>query len=146
MALDEVISRLSKYCDVRKLDDTEDRSSWFVSEKGSGARGAFRLIASLGFRKGKLTSVFKSWDGSDIQRQIGMATSIYGALSTFVREGRTSCSIDASQKSTPSSESQSAFISCGDKYIRIDIIDIKSGEAQGKTASIVEVLEDQVQP
>jgi hypothetical protein len=135
MPLESATDQLSQCCDVKKSSEKGDFSSWIVSEKGSGGRGEFRGLGSLAFRNGKLESVFKEWERD--QSQVEMAKAFYGAISSFVKEGLTDCTLSAGQKDTPESESKAAFLTCGRKYIRIDILKSKYGE----TASVVEVLE-----
>jgi hypothetical protein len=115
-----VLSRLADGYEVKSWD----RANYMIYHKGSPAPE--RALAMIAFTDGVLTGVSKPWSVND-QRAAQLATGLYGVLTQFKQEGKTHCTIDAGQALGLSAESNTAFISCGGKYIRMNITQLQDG-------------------
>lgn len=134
MPKDAVITNLSASYDVRLLGE-EKFSSWLVNSKSGPP---FTYIGNVVFKDGKLNSVLKDWGPDDSGAGVELATRLYGVLDGFSQEGRRDCHVTVGEKHEPAFEVKTVFISCGNKFVRIDI---DQGDKMGKTANITEVLE-----
>lgn len=134
MPKDAVIAALAGSYEVRNLGEGQV-SSWIVSSKNGPP---FKAVGNVVFKDGKLSSVLKYWGPEDQQKGVEFATSLYGVIDGFAKEGRRTCTISVGQKQDPGYENKAMFITCGEKYIRIDI---DRSEKTGESADITEVLE-----
>src|SRR6267154_499887 len=131
MAEGVVLERLGEKYDVSEYG----HSVWWVKGKVKPSR----LVGSLGFKEGKLKTVVKYWTPEDTpDTRVGFANSLFSALRAFEREGRASCTISTGDQQVSKYDMKAVFISCGQKYLRVDIA---KGE-NGDSANVTEVLED----
>jgi len=80
----------------------------------------------------------KYWTPEDTpDTRVGLANSLFSAVRALEREGRASCTISTNDQQISSYDMKAVFISCGQKYLRIDIT---KGE-KGDSANVTEVLE-----
>jgi hypothetical protein len=82
------------------------------------------------FRSGRLVYASREWAASD---EDGLR-SVLNALTTFVQEGATSCSVSNHSFVSPGTAVDSVFISCGDRDLHL-----LNGNAQG--SAVKHVLE-----
>ena len=94
--------------------------------------------ASVYFKNEKLATIMKYWTVDEQNTDAALGNTLYGAVNTFEREGRTLCRIGTGQSQDPTSETKTIFITCGRKYLRIDVS--RLGQ-QGESATVTEVLE-----
>lgn len=134
LARDPIITSLSRYYSVQNMAEGQ-YSTWMVTSKDGPP---FRSVASLGFRDGKLSSVFKYWGPQDQQKGTEFANALYGVIKGFNEEGKHACAISVGQKQEPNHEAKAIFIACGEKYVRVDI---GRNESTGEYTDITEVLE-----
>jgi len=128
-----VLERLGEKYDVSEYG-RGSYSVWWVKEKVKPSR----LVGSLGFKEGKLKTVMKYWTPEDTpDTRVGLANSLFSAVRALEREGRASCTISTNDQQISSYDMKAVFISCGQKYLRIDIT---KGE-KGDSANVTEVLE-----
>ena len=132
MPQETVIAALGRSYQV--ANGGEDQSSFLVTPKNVPP---FMVIGNVAFTDGKLTSIMKYWSPEDQKKGVEFATSLYGVIDGFVREGRRTCHIDIGQVQDPGYDARAMFIVCGKKQIRIDIS--RSGQF-GESATITEVL------
>jgi hypothetical protein len=123
MPQQKVIDALAGWYVVEKQPgSSEPFSSWMIRTRGAPSAGVpATTLANLGFKDGKLFSVFKYWGPEDQQKGAALASALYGALAQLIKEGRRSCVIDTATNQTPQAEMKSAFIVCGGKYIEVSI-------------------------
>ena len=133
MPREDVLAKLAGNFRIRKDSDT----GWSVWSK----HGPYDPIASLTFKRGKLSGVIKYWGPTDQQKGVDFARSLYGALTGFVTEGRRVCTISVDQTQHPGFEAKSASISCGRKYIMVNISVIDKPGAPPEAATVDEFLQ-----
>jgi hypothetical protein len=134
MAESIALERLGEKYDVSEFG-RGTYSVWWVKEKVKPSR----IVGSLSFKQGKLTTAMKYWTPVDVpDTQVGFADSLFSAVRAFEREGRTGCIVSTAGQPSDSYEVKAVFISCGQKYLRIDITKEENGNS---SASIAEVLE-----
>lgn len=128
-----VLERLGEKYDVSEYG-RGSYSVWWVKEKVKPSR----LVGSLAFKEGKLKTVMKYWTPEDTpDTRVGLANSLFSAVRAFEREGRASCTISTSDQQVSNYDMRAVFISCGQKYLRIDI----TRSEKGDSANVTEVLE-----
>jgi hypothetical protein len=135
MPKDVALSALAKSYELQNLGEGQASSSWLVR---TGKDSAAEPIGSVAFKDGKLTTVMKYWTPKDQQRGFEFATNLYGVITSFTNEGKNLCTIETARKQDTGIDSKAIFISCGAKYVRIDIT---SGAKTGDTTGLAEVLE-----
>jgi len=134
---DAVLYALGKSYDVEKLTESPQFSSWLVTARADTEKlTAPKIVANVAFRQGKLTSVLKNWEPENQQKGVEFATRLYDVLTSFTNEGRSNCSIETERKKDPGYDSKAMFVTCGAKYIRIDILNGPHGE----TVTMSEIL------
>jgi hypothetical protein len=137
MAQDAVLATLGKSYDLEKLTEGQQFSSWLVNARtGTEKLAPPKYVGNVTFRQGKLTTVMKNWAPENQQKGVEFATSLYDVMTSFTNEGRTVCSIETGRKKDPGYDGKAIFVTCGAKYIRIDLL---SGP-QGESTSMAEVL------
>jgi hypothetical protein len=88
-----------------------------------------QAVASLAFKDGKVSTVVKYWDPKDQQQAAPFARSVYGAIAALVKDGKTTCIINASENDSPNAEQKTATITCGGRKIDIDVVHTEKGES-----------------
>jgi hypothetical protein len=137
MPQDVVLTTLGKSYDLEKVNEGPQFSSWFVHARaGTEKLAPPKYVGNVAFKQGKLTSAMKNWGPENQQKGIEFANSLYDVVTSFTNEGRTVCSIETGRKKDPGYDSKTIFVTCGAKYIRIDLL---SGP-QGESTSMAEVL------
>lgn len=132
-----VLATLGKSYDVEKINEGPQFSSWLVNARtGTEELTPPKNIGSVAFRQDKLTTVMKNWAPENQQKGVEFASSLYDVLTSFTNEGRSNCSIETERKKDPGYDSKAMFVTCGAKYIRIDILNGPHGE----TVTMSEVL------
>jgi hypothetical protein len=135
MAQGAVLQQVGQVYDVQEVKFQPPHvSGWMVEEKGKPQKA----ISSLFFKDGKLNSIYKYWTVDEPNTEAAYANAIYGALNSFEREGKTQCTIHTDQVQGPQRESKAIFMTCGQKYLRLDI---GRDENLGEYATLAEVLE-----
>jgi hypothetical protein len=135
MPRDAAIARLAQLYEVEKM---EDDGSWLVQDKGIHDKDhPPHLVGTVSFTNESLISVNKFWGPEDQHRGAEFAQSLYGAIASLVNSGKTGCHISVGENQQPTGESKIAFISCGDRFIRVDII---RRPQIGEVATLTEVL------
>jgi hypothetical protein len=119
----------------RGSECTPDINSCVLWEKQE--QPPFSPVANLGFKDGVLNSVIKYWDPEDQQQAVPFARSVYGAIASLVKDGKTTCNISAQQGDSPGLEQKSVYLICGGRSIDIEITNHKK---YGESATISESL------
>jgi hypothetical protein len=133
MPRDQVITKLTADYSVTKLQ--LDGDEWAVADKNDPTIWE----GHLGFRDGKLTYADRSWTGGT-EDKYSFAQALWGAMSQMESEGLNSCTFDVPTTRSPVAEIRYVRFYCGAKKIEITIIDVFTGEAEGPSVSISEVL------
>jgi hypothetical protein len=133
MAQDTVIAHLADQFTLRKKPGSAD-AVWMVFPK---VTPPFEALASLSFNNGKLAAVLKYWGPADQQEGVKFAGALYAVLGELTKDNGT-CVISNRVSADVSFEAKAIFITCGDKYVRIDIT---RTDRSGESAEITEVLD-----
>jgi hypothetical protein len=89
-----VLQELGVSCALREVGKgTADSSSWIVQAKNQ-PRNAY---ANVDFKSGRLATVAKYWTVDEPNTEPAFANALYGAISSFERQGRTLCTIGTGQ-------------------------------------------------
>ena len=139
MPRDVAISRLAQWY---KLDKQEKSDSWVVmAAQNEGNQTTYRAVGSVSFKDDKVDAVYKKWGPQDGHTDVDFARGIYGVIASLSDRGKTECRIGVGENQQPTGEIKSAFITCGDEYIQVDII--RSAQ-HGELSDVTEVLKARV--
>lgn len=137
MSRDAAISRLAQ---SYKLEKQENSDSWIVlSKQNEGNQTTYDPVGSVSFKHDKLDAVYKKWGPQDGQKGVEFARGIYGAIASLANRGKADCRIGVGENQQPTGEIKSAFITCGDEYIQVDII---RSPQHGDFSDLTEVLKN----
>ena len=135
MPRDTVNSRLAQSYELQKVENSD---TWIVlSEHHEGNQTTHDPVGTVAFKDGKLDEVSKSWGPQDQQKGVDFAHSIYGAIASLANMGKTDCRIAVGENQQPTGEIKSAFITCGDEYIQVEI---SRYSQYGEFSTVSEVL------
>jgi hypothetical protein len=118
MSESDVVKRLSSEFDVRSHSETGGISSWQVCEKGN--KDSIPCPATVTFSNGKLVEAVHRWPEAGTTAEFARFLSSLAAR--FIKEGNTSCRLDAVQLRDQFSTDDSTLIICGNKQLRIGFI------------------------
>jgi len=96
------------------------------------------LIANVAFRSGRLLSVFKYWNPVDQQQGAELARKLYGAVGSLVKDGYTTCTLDAVSSENPQAELRTAFVTCGPRSLQLTVVRLERG---GESVTLSEKLQ-----
>ncbi len=134
MPQERVLQQLGQECDIQEMEGgTARNSTWLASEKGKPKNA----LGSVSFKQARLSIIDKYWTVDEPNTEAAYANALYGAIKGFEHEGEKVCTIKTGQSQNPRGEIKSMFISCGQKYIQLDVI--RLGQ-QGESATVTEVL------
>jgi hypothetical protein len=129
---------ISRLAQSYKLDKQEKSDSWVVmAAQNEGNQMTYRAVGSVSFKDGKLDAVYKKWGPQDGHSDVDLARGIYGVIASLSNRGKTDCRIGVGENQQPTGDIKSAFITCGDEYIQVDIV--RSAQ-HGEFSDVTEVL------
>lgn len=132
-----VLQQLGQDYDLSEMQGSRpDSSSWLIKEKGTSTNA----VGSVYFKNRRLHTVYKYWTLSEPDTQAAFANDLYGAILSFEQERRTLCTIQTAHKQEPKFDARTVFLTCGSKYLRIDIV--KNGD-RPESVSLAEIMESQ---
>jgi hypothetical protein len=92
----------------------------------------------LTFKAGKLAGVERLWAYDDDERSVALTKSLFGALTSVVRSGRSTCVVEDDVSDTPDAQGETVFLNCGKRSIKISVAKV---EGYKEDASVSELLE-----
>jgi hypothetical protein len=110
-------------------------SSWMIRSRNGPP---YEVAGSISCREGRLVYVAKSWTPQTSQQAFAFADAVFGAMSSFVRDGYRACVLNTRNVDEPRSQVRTVSILCGGK--RIDIRALRL-EGSGDLAAVDEILE-----
>jgi hypothetical protein len=115
MPRDAAMSRLAQSFTLKQQGNSD---SWIVI---AGDKPPYRFVGSVAFRDGRLTAIYKDW-APDGHTDVDLARSFYGLVASLESRGKRDCQISVAENQQPSGEIRTAYITCGDEYIQMDVI------------------------
>jgi hypothetical protein len=92
----------------------------------------------LTFKAGKLAGVERLWAYDDDERSVALAKSLFGALTSVVRSGKSTCVVEDNISDAPDAQGETVYLNCGKRSIKISVAKI---EGYKEDASVSELLE-----
>jgi hypothetical protein len=115
----------SSECIATKIEGTDAESPSYLLN----ARSHTEVVhGQLSFAKDKLTLVSRNWD-VDVHSDIEYGQILIGLLHQFEEEGRTSCTVSTSYRSTPELDNKDATITCGAKHLDLILTEYKGSKS-----------------
>jgi hypothetical protein len=138
MAQDFVIQGLRESYNLQETGTPAAAGSSWIAETKAGP--PYVTVARVAFVGGRLTSVYKYWtNGSESESQAGFASTLYGAVTRFEKEGKVPCELTANNSQQPAGELRTLLVTCSgrQKYLSVEIGPMANGN---ESVSLAEVL------
>ena len=119
MPQDIAISKLTNTYDLTKIYGDDNSSYWRIKAKGQDSK----TYGGVTFKNKKVSYVVKNWKTDDQERNYDFAKALYGLITQLVKERNTNCQLWSGEKIEPQITSKAALIVCGEKTVRIDVIE-----------------------
>ena len=92
----------------------------------------------LSFKGGKLTAVERLWAYDNDERSVALAKSLFGALTSVVKSGTSTCVVQDQISDAPDAQGETVYLNCGKRSIKISVAKV---EGYQEDASVSELLE-----
>jgi len=130
----DTLALVGKHFEARPM---QDNSHYIVYVKpAEGEKPKWEGI--LTFKAGKLAAVERLWAYDDNEHSVAMAKSFFGALTSIVRSGTSTCKVEDQISDAPDAQGESVLLSCGKRSIKISVAKV---EGYREDASVSELLE-----
>jgi hypothetical protein len=111
---DSVLKSLAVQC--AHTSTADDGNSWLIASKDDPLKG----IGSVFFKAGRLSLIGKFWsEGAKDPADVDDA--LYFVAAHFIREGRTTCTMDVLQDDAPELGYKRFSMICGHKELRVSV-------------------------
>ncbi len=130
----QALAEVGKHYEVKAM---EDKSQFVVfSKPAQGEKPKWEGM--LSFKEGKLVGVERLWAYDDDERSVALAKSLFGALTSIVRSGVSTCRVEDQISDAPDAQGETVYLNCGKRSIKISVAKV---EGYREDASVSEVLE-----
>jgi hypothetical protein len=130
----DALAEIGKHFEVKAM---EDGSHYVVFAKPTeGEKPKWEGI--LSFKGGKLAGVERLWAYDDDERSVALAKSLFGALTSIVKSGTSTCVVQDQVSDAPDAQGETVFLNCGKRSIKISVAKV---EGYKEDASVSELLE-----
>jgi hypothetical protein len=134
MSQERALAEVGKHFQTKAMQD----ASRFVvfAKPAQGEKPKWQGI--LTFKAGKLAGVERLWAYDDDERSVALAKSLFGALTSVVRSGKSTCVVEDNISDAPDAQGETVYLNCGKRSIKISVAKI---EGYKEDASVSELLE-----
>jgi hypothetical protein len=130
----EALTEVGKHFETKAM---EDGSHFVVFIKpASGEKPKWEGI--LTFKAAKLVAVERLWAYDDDERSVAMAKSLFGALTSVVKSGTSTCKVEDQISDVPDAQGETVYLNCGKRSIKISVAKVAGYR---EDASVSELLE-----
>lgn len=130
----EALAEVAKNFQAKAMED----GSHFVVYAKPEAGEKPRWEGILTFKAGKLAGVERLWAYDDDERGVAMAKSLFGALTSIVKSGKSTCVVEDQVSDAPDAQGETVYLNCGKRSIKISVAKV---EGYKEDASVSELLE-----
>jgi hypothetical protein len=134
MSQADALAEVAKHFETKPMED----GTHFVVYVKPAAGEKPKWEGILTFKAGKLAGVERLWAYDDNEHSVAMAKSFFGALTSIVRSGNTTCRVEDQISDAPDAQGESVVLSCGKRSIKISVAKV---EGYREDASVSELLE-----
>jgi len=130
----DALAQVGKHFETKAM---EDATHFVVFLKpANGEKPKWEGI--LTFKAGKLVAVERLWAYDDDERSVSMAKSLFGALTSVVKSGTSTCKVEDQISDVPDAQGETVYLNCGKRSIKISVAKV---EGYREDASVSELLE-----
>ena len=134
MSQTQALAEVGKHFQTKPM---QDAAHFVVFAKPlEGAKPKWEGI--LTFKSGKLAGVERLWAYDDDERSVALTKSLFGALTSIVRSGKSTCVVEDDVSDTPDAQGETIFLNCGKRSIKISVAKV---EGYKEDTSVSELLE-----
>jgi hypothetical protein len=127
--------------EVQKHFATErmkDPAQYVVFDKPASAAEKPKWEGILTFKAGKLVSVERLWAYADDEKSVALAKSLFGALSSIVKSGKSTCIVEDEISDAGDAHGETVYLTCGKRSIKISVAKVQGYQ---EDTSVSELLE-----
>ena len=133
MPQSQVLVEVGKHFESKPM---QDASHYVVFAKpAAGEKPKWEGI--LSFKAGRLTGVERLWAYDDDERSVALAKSLFGALTSVVRSGKSTCHVEDQVSDSPDASGETILLNCGNRSIKISVAKV---EGYKEDTSVSELL------
>ncbi len=136
MTQTQVLALVQKHYDSKVMEDDPSHYIVFTKPAAVGEKPLWQGI--LAFKDGKLVGVERLWAYDDNERSVALAKSLFGALSSVVKSGKSTCMVEDQVSDAPDAQGETIFLNCGKRSIKISVAKVAGYR---EDASVSELLE-----
>lgn len=129
----QALAEVGKHFETKAM---QDPAHFVVFLKPAGGEKP-KWEGILTFKSGKLAGVERLWAYDDDERSVALTKSLFGALSSIVRSGKSMCEVEDEVSDTPDAQGETVFLNCGKRSIKISVAKVGGYK---EDASVSEVL------
>ena len=134
MAKADTLAEVGKHFEAKAM---EDDSHYVVFAKPAEGEKP-RWEGMLTFKAGKLVAVERLWAYDDDERSVALAKSLFGALTSIVKSGKSTCMVEDQISDAPDAQGETIYLNCGKRSIKISVAKV---EGYKEDTSVSELLE-----
>ena len=130
----QALAEVGKHFQTKPMQD----ASHFVvfTKPADGAKPKWEGI--LTFKSGKLAGAERLWAYDDDERSVALTKSLFGALTSIVKSGKSTCVVEDDVSDTPDASGETVYLNCGKRSIKISVAKV---EGYKEDTSVSELLE-----
>ena len=130
----QALAEIGKHYQAKAM---QDASHFVVFQKPAAGEKA-KWEGILTFKSGKLVGVERLWAYDDDERSVALTKSLFGALTSIVRSGKSTCVVEDDVSDTPDAQGETIYLNCGKRSIKISVAKV---EGYKEDTSVSELLE-----
>lgn len=130
----QALAEVKKHFEAKPM---EDQSHFLVYAKPAALGENPKWEGILTFQAGKLSGVERLWAYDDDERSVALAKSLFAALTSVVRSGKSTCQVEDQISDTPDAEGETVYLNCGNRSIKISVAKVQGYK---EDTSVSEVL------
>lgn len=133
MAQKDALAEVGKHYLAKPMED----ASHFVvfAKPAEGEKPKWEGI--LTFKDGKLAGVERLWAYDDNESSVALAKALFGALTSVVRSGKSTCVVEDQVSDAPDAQGETVYLNCGKRSIKISVAKV---DGYKEDASVSEML------
>src|SRR5581483_4203605 len=131
----QALAEVEKHFSAKSM---QDPSQYIVFDKPKDASDKPKWEGILTFKSGKLVGVERLWAYDDDEKSVALAKSLFGALSSVVKNGQSTCVVEDEISDAAGAQGESVYLNCGKRSIKISVAKV---DGYKEDTSVSELLE-----
>ena len=131
----QALAEVQKHFATQRM---QDPTQYVVLDKPASAAEKPKWQGVLTFKAGKLVSVERLWAYADDDKSVALAKSLFGALSSVVKSGKSTCIVEDEISDAADAHGETVYLTCGKRSIKISVAKVQGYK---EDTSVSELLE-----